>query len=498
MKFFYAAAILLCYGAFCWACWERYRRRQFVGEHADVEDCVVVAYASQSGQAAELARSTAQQLQEGKVAATVLPLNRLSGTALQRSRKILFLVSTYGEGEPPDMATRFAQRYLQRSEHDLSHLRYGVLALGDRQYQHFCGFGHRLCRGLQSQSAQPLFDLVEVDRQDPAALSLWQQRVVGLGGAQAIASNILPAHFSADLKQRRCLNKGSAGAAVYYLSFQPSQSVQWQAGDIACITPGNPLANVQSFMQELKLDGGEPVDCAEGVLPLEQVLVHRRLPESSGVLKGVELDELLKRLPPLPSRDYTIASIPATGAIELLVRQMYDREGRLGLGSGWLTQHAPLYSALQISIRNNPAFHATEPDTPLILIGNGTGMGGLRAHLLEREQCGAHANWLLFGERTAAHDLHFAEDIAAWRRSGHLRRFDATYSRDPGRYRYVQELLLANQHELLRWLDKGAAIYVCGSREGMAAGVDTVLRSILSAAELADLKQQGRYRRDVY
>lgn len=500
MKLFYVCVILLGYGALCWACWYHHRRRQQASdEQAEVSnDDLVIAYASQSGQAAELARCTARQLREGKVAASVLPLSRLDDKLLQRSRKILFVVSTYGEGEPPDMAAGFVRRYLRRSKYNLSHLHYGVLALGDRQYQHFCGFGHSLCRGLQSQAAQPLFELIEVDRQDPAALELWQQRVVGLGGALASPASLLPPTFTSHLQSRYCSNPGSAGAPVYRLRLTPSQPVQWQAGDIACVTPGNPPEEVQNFLQDLGRDGSELVSSAEGQLRLEQVLGHRRLPQLRRELRRLDTADLLRQLPPLPSRDYSIASIAEEGHIELLVRQMRDETGRLGLGSGWLTQHTPLAGEVQIHIRSNPAFHAPDPATPMVLIGNGTGMAGLHAHLRERERRGAHANWLLFGERNAQHDLHFGEDIAAWLKGGHLQRFDTVYSRDSGRYRYVQELLLAHASELQRWLGRGAAIYVCGSRQGMAAGVDAVLKELVTATELADLQSQGRYRRDVY
>lgn len=500
MKPLYVCTILLCYAALCWVCWYHFRRgQQAINGRVDIKnDGLVVVYASQSGRAAELARSTARQLQDGQVPAAVLPLDRLSDALLQQSHKILFVVSTYGEGEPPDMAARFAQRHLGRSGRSLEHLRYAVLALGDRQYQHFCGFGHRLCRGLQGQAAQPLFELIEVDRQDPEALTLWQQRVVALGGAHAAPASLQPGHFPARLQNRACINSGSTGAPVYRLYLTPNQPLQWQAGDIACITPGNTIERVRQFLRALGRQGSEVVDSVEGSLPLEQVLTYRRLPNQHNELQSLPVVELLKHLPPLPKRDYSIASIPEEGHIELLVRQMRDGHGDLGLGSGWLTQNAPLHSELQLSIRSNPAFHSPDPDIPLVLIGSGTGMAGLRAHLREREQRGAHDNWLLFGERNAAYDLHFGEDIAAWCSGGHLQRFDAAFSRDGGRHRYVQELLLANGEELQRWIDRGAAIYVCGGRQGMAAGVDTALKTLLTEATMADLKGRGHYRRDVY
>ncbi len=499
MKFFYACIIVFGYCMFCWYCWYRYRRQHLPEAVPPKEDdALVVAYASQSGQAAALAQSTVRQLGEGCVAVKVLPLDRLDDTLLQRSEKILFVVSTYGEGGPPDMAARFARRYLRAGKRDLSHLRYGILALGDRQYQNFCGFGHQLCQGLQNQAAQPLFDLIEVDRQDPEALSRWQQRVVSLGGARAAPARLMPTDVSTRLVQRSCLNAGSEGAPVYRIGLHPDQPITWQAGDIACITPGNAPDDVQDFIRSLKRDGEEWVDTAEGPARLEQVLTYRRLPKHFQELAQLDLPDLLRQLPPLPSRDYSIASIPDEGEIVLLVRQVRDANSNLGLGSGWLTQHAPLFGTVRVNIRSNPAFHAPNPAQPLILIGNGTGMAGLRAHLRARAQCGANDNWLLFGERNSAHDFHFGDDVVEWQRQGHLQRLDLVFSRDGGQYRYVQALVAANRHALRSWLDRGAAIYVCGGLEGMAAGVEAALISLLTESGLAELREQGRYRRDVY
>ena len=107
-------------------------------------------------------------------------------------------------------------------------------------------------------------------------------------------------------------------------------------------------------------------------------------------------------------------------------------------------------------------------------------------------------NWLVYGERQAAHDAFCAADAAQWRALGMLARADLVYSRDqPGR-RYVQHCLREAADELRRWIADGALVYVCGSREGLAPGVDAALSEVLGAAGLDALIAQGRYRRDVY
>ncbi|KAG1087122.1 hypothetical protein G6F40_013790 [Rhizopus arrhizus] len=115
-------------------------------------------------------------------------------------------------------------------------MQYAVLALGDSEYAQFCGFGHRLDDWLHAQGATPLFDLVEVDNGDPAALRHWQQLLGQLGGGASELPDWSPAEYQPwTLLQREHLNPGSPGGPVYWLRLQPpaGAAVQWQAGDIA-------------------------------------------------------------------------------------------------------------------------------------------------------------------------------------------------------------------------------------------------------------------------
>jgi sulfite reductase (NADPH) flavoprotein alpha-component len=138
---------------------------------------------------------------------------------------------------------------------------------------------------------------------------------------------------------------------------------------------------------------------------------------------------------------------------------------------------------------------------PLILIGNGSGLAGLRSHLRARAMdsiSGASRNWLIFGERNAAHDFYYRDEIEVWQKSGLLTHTDIVFSRDQAQRLYVQDRLRTRAELVKEWLADGAALYVCGSLEGMAAGVETALTEIIGATGVEQLIEQGRYRRDVY
>jgi sulfite reductase (NADPH) flavoprotein alpha-component len=166
------------------------------------------------------------------------------------------------------------------------------------------------------------------------------------------------------------------------------------------------------------------------------------------------------------------------------------------LASGWLTQACPLGGEVAMRLRANSGFHGPAPATPMILIGNGTGLAGLRAHIKER--LAGCETWLLFGERTRAHDAFFDDELQAWTEAGVLSRLDRCFSRDAGDARYVQDLIAGAAEELRAWIARGAAVYVCGSLEGMSRGVHAALEAALGEDAVIQMIEDGRYRRDVY
>lgn len=408
----------------------------------------LIAFASQTGFAADLANRTAQSMQAAGAPVLVASLQDIDEQILRDTRSALFVVSTTGEGDAPDPAAAFVRNVLDSSI-ALKDLNYGVLALGDREYDNYCAFGHRIDQWLRHQGATALFDVVEVDNGDEGALRHWQHQLSVLCNSPDLPDWEPPRYERWRLITRRLVNPDSAGDACFHIELQPpSNSTSWQAGDIAEIDPRSSTWN-----------------------PGQQ---------------------------PLPHREYSIASVPGDGAIHLLVRQMRRPDGEPGLGSGWLTAGAKLGDEIAVRVRANANFHAPQADVPLILIGNGTGIAGLRALLKARIASARHRNWLIFGERNAVHDRFYGEELDGWRAAGQVERIDWVFSRDQPERRYVQDRIRECAEDIRRWVSEGAAIYVCGSLQGMAPGVDAALNEVLSAALLESLASAGRYRRDVY
>lgn len=460
-------------------------------------DSWLIGFASQSGFAEQLAWQSAGQLQAAGMPVQVRSLAELGENDLRQAQRALFVVSTFGDGEAPDSARGFERKVLGQPW-ALDNLHYAVLALGDRQYPHFCGFARRLQAWLAERGANSAFSPVEVDSADPAALQLWQQELAQLTGTQPVAAWQPPSHGNWRLCQRRLLNPGSQGAPVYLLGLRPEQPASWEAGDLVEIMPRNGQQRVASFLAGLGLDPDSPVQLAGLTETLAQALASRNLPTGREHLVGMHAQALLDSLAPIGPREYSIASIASDGVLELIVRQERACDGSLGLGSGWLTEYLPLEGSVGLRVRRNSAFHLPPASVPMVLIGNGTGLAGLRSLLKARIIAGEQRNWLLFGERSRAHDLHCGDELLQWRESGDLARLDLAFSRDQAQKVYVQDVLREQAHELLRWVAEGACVYVCGSQQGMATGVDAVLNEVLGVETVQQLIEDGRYRRDVY
>lgn len=513
------------YVCMCIWIYARHRRNTAPVRTAPDTDWLIV-YASQTGYAQQLASSTAEALRASGLGCTLTPLMHIAATTLQQHARVLFIASTTGEGDAPDNAATFVEQVMPLTL-TLPALRYGILALGDQRYKHYCGFAIQLEAWLQQTGATALFDMIKVNQRDPAALAAWQQALQQSLPQLRYQESYLqqpysqqpasPQQASPDwqpgdtedwvLHSRTCLNTGSSGLPVYHLVLKPARALasgNWRAGDIAEIVPRNPPHLIAAVLDQLTAAQGhasQPTKASNAAgWPGTDLLADRQIHTEwyQGLADPLDITKLAERLPRLGIRSYSIASVPADGQIELLVRESRTGNGAPGVGAGWLCHWAQPGQKIELQIRSNPSFHIPEDDRPMILIGNGTGIAGLRSLIKQRIAQGHTRNWLLFGERSAAVDFHFADDCAAWLHEGSLQQLDTAFSRDGDTVRYVQDLLPAQQTRLRQWVDQGASLYVCGSAAGMAPEVHGMLVKLLGASTMSTLIANGRYRRDIY
>lgn len=225
-----------------------------------------------------------------------------------------------------------------------------------------------------------------------------------------------------------------------------------------------------------------------------------------------EFVSILKKLQP---RLYSIASSPRAhpGEVHLCVGIVrFDTFGRRrgGICSTFLSDRVTAETMPRVYVHGNNAFRPpADGATDAIMIGPGTGIAPFRAFLEDRAANSAVGrNWLFFGNPHRASDYLYEEEIEAWLAAGTLAKCDLAWSRDQKEKLYVQNLMLQNGAELWKWLDGGAAFYVCGDASRMAKDVDHALHQIVeihgkmsaadAAAFVSQLKKTKRYQRDVY
>lgn len=235
---------------------------------------------------------------------------------------------------------------------------------------------------------------------------------------------------------------------------------------------------------------------------------HETLPEKS------EANGLVASLRRLQPRLYSIASSPKAhpDSVHLtvgIVRYALNGRSRKGVCSTFLADRVGEES-LPVFVHSSPAFRPpTDSETPMIMVGPGTGIAPFRGFLQEREAVGARGrHWLFFGDQKSACDFLYRDEIEGFRKRGILHRLDTAFSRDQAEKIYVQHRMLEAAEELWGWLQDGAAFYVCGDAKRMARDVDDALHAVCvqaggltieAAAEyVRELRKAKRYQRDVY
>lgn len=236
------------------------------------------------------------------------------------------------------------------------------------------------------------------------------------------------------------------------------------------------------------------------------------LKEKKTKLTAEELAGLFRKLTP---RLYSIASSQAEVEDEVhltvgLVEYQQGEETRYGGASHYLTHRLEEGDAVKVFIEHNNNFKLPQDDnTPVIMIGPGTGIAPFRSFIQEREARDSEGkNWLFFGDRTFTQDFLYQVEWQKYLKSGVLTKLDVAFSRDQAEKVYVQDRILENAAEVWQWLQQGAYLYVCGDANRMAKDVHEALISVAQGqgklgreqaeAFINDLRKAKRYQRDVY
>lgn len=360
--------------------------------------------------------------------------------------------------------------------------------------------------------------------------------------------------FPATLLVRQKITGRDSEKDVRHIEIDLSGSgLQYRAGDALGVWFENDPAVVDEILAAVSLKGDEPVNAGGQGKTVREALLHdweiglntpqfvQGYAEISGnpELKQAAADasayaaanpiagivsqypaaltaeQLAGLLRPLAPRLYSISSAPEEVGEEVhltvgVLRYEHNGISRTGAASGFLGERLEEEGSVRVFVEENPRFRLPEnPDTPVIMIGAGTGVAPFRAFMQQRAANGdSGKNWLIFGNQHFTQDFLYQTEWQGWAKDGLLNKYDFAWSRDQEEKIYVQHKIREEAAELWQWLQQGAHIYVCGDASRMAKDVEQALLDTIAeqgglSADDADeyldnLRQEGRYQRDVY
>ncbi|MGE6181906.1 assimilatory sulfite reductase (NADPH) flavoprotein subunit [Aeromonas media] len=533
---------------------------------------LTILYGSQTGNAKGVASAIQAQAKAHGLPVTLTSMADYKPKQLKKESHLLVVVSTYGEGEPPESAVDLFEQLKKGKIGKLEGLKFAVLGLGDSSYEFFCQTGKDFDDFLSKAGAERIHELASLDVDYQDAAKAWGEQAVNavaatlsagaatasvagsvqaaVGHSQYHKENPFPARLSVNQK----ITGRDSTKDIRHIEINLEESgITYQPGDALGIWFDNDADLVGEVLALTGLSGDEAT--AQGPLRaaltrhveltrlhggfitgLADISGNAALKDLAGdkaqvnaLVASAQVVDVLKRFPatltaeqlvkllrPLTPRLYSIASAQSEVEEEVhltvgVVRYpQEDGTVRSGGASSYLADRLAEDAEVRVFVEHNDNFRLpANPDTPVIMVGPGTGIAPFRAFMQEREAQGAEGkNWLFFGNPHFTQDFLYQVEWQRYVKSGLLSKISLAFSRDQANKIYVQDRLREAGLELYQWLEAGAHFYVCGDANHMAKDVQEALLDVISdhghksreeAEEyLSELRRAKRYQRDVY
>ncbi|MCH2175843.1 MAG: assimilatory sulfite reductase (NADPH) flavoprotein subunit [Lentisphaeria bacterium] len=538
---------------------------------------LTILFGTQTGNSETVAEMLLAKANEAGIKATMKDIADIKPKQLKNFDHLAFIVSTHGEGDPPDSVIEAHEYISGKKAAKMEGVKYSVLALGDVSYDNYCQTGKDFDEAFARLGAASVVDRADCDVDFEDAAEEWADKVIlefknlfessGSVGTPVAFAASAPVKsqfnkknpFPAEILEQVNLNDEGSLKETYHIELSLEGSgLQYEAGDALGILPTNPADLIEAIIEALPYDADTHVPVADDILELHQALKHHfeitilnkdlvkkyaalvenvdlsKLVEDNdkltsyldgrdvldliqdypvGDLSAVDFTSLLRKLPP---RLYSIASGPAANEDEVhitvgAVRYESHGRSRKGVCSGFLADDVEVGEQVPVYIHPNKNFGLpVDDDTPIIMIGPGTGIAPFRAFVQEREERDAEGkSWLFFGDQHFYSDFLYQTEWLTALKNGSLTKLDVAFSRDQEEKVYVQNRMQENAAELYKWInDEGAYLYVCGDASRMAEDVNQALIQIVASEGNMDeaaatdyvkqLQKDKRYQRDVY
>ena len=533
---------------------------------------LTVLFGTESGNSESLADRSVKEARKRGLRARMVNMADVSPADLAKTKHLLVIVSTWGDGEPPETAAAFHKQFMT-DDIPLAGVKFTVCALGDTSYEKFCHTGKEFDERLAALGGERIAPRQDCDVDFEEPFAAWLENALSTVTPEAstavaavpVAGSALEygkKHpFPAELLEVVLLNgKGSAKETLHLEFSLTGSGMSYEPGDALAVVPVNAPDLVGDILKTAKLGGDETVPVKDGGdKPLAEalrddfditalsrnVLTKLAAAADSGKLRALLADDakdqlreyidgrqivdaihdfapdglpaatltgLFRKLPP---RLYSIASSPLAHPDQVhltvsAVRYFSHERQRKGVCSTYMADLLKAGDTVPVFVQPNKNFRLpADGDTPIIMVGPGTGIAPFRAFVEHRAATGASGrNWLFLGDQHYLYDFLYQLEWQDHLKSGALTRLAVAFSRDQPEKVYVQHRLVEHGADVFAWLEQGAHFYVCGEAARMAVDVHEALISIAGkhggksreAAEqyIEDLKTAKRYHRDVY
>lgn len=542
---------------------------------------LTILYGSQTGNAKSVASDLAAKAKARGMEVKLVAMSDYKPNQLKNEKYLAIVVSTYGEGEPPEGAEKLHAFLSSKKAPKLNDAKITVIGLGDSSYEFFCQTAKDFEERLSALGASVAFEraLLDVDYDDEAAgwidgaVEVFEpilkaaNETAGPAAGIAPSLSLVPAleespynkknPFDAEISVVQKITGRDSDKDVRHVEISLEGSgLHYSAGDSLGVYFLNDAEEIKRLLALLKLNAESKVKVGNESKALDAALIEDYeltqsypafvekygaatnnetligLSEDKAVLRAyiedrqiidiihehpakIDAQTLIDCLRKVQPRLYSIASSQeeVEDEVHLTVAVVdYEAHERSHLGgcSGHLGRRATEGDHIRVYVEHNDNFRLPpSPETPVIMIGPGTGIAPFRAFLQDRDNTGATGdNWLFFGNPHFTQDFLYQVELQSYLKTGLLQKLSVAFSRDQAEKIYVQERIVENGAEVYEWLERGAHLYICGDGSRMAKDVHEALKFVLiEHGKLSDdeadsylerLRDDKRYQKDVY
>ncbi|MFY7900285.1 MAG: diflavin oxidoreductase [Chitinophagaceae bacterium] len=518
---------------------------------------ITIAYGTETGNSKKVATDLATKAKQKGIQTKLVALDQYRLTDLTKEEYFFTVISTQGEGEPPEAAKKFYD-HIHQNGFKVPNMKYGVLALGDTSYPLYCKTGEDVDIQLQKLGGNRIVPLQKCDVDYETDATKWFDAVINslfttdaTNADTAVATVAKPVVtekkpgkkiYEATVLSNINLTATGSTKKAYHIELG-ADDIDYLPGDSIAINPENQPQIVEEILAITQIDGNKTITWKNETATIKELLTTRinisyllekavkqfavianneNIPSTRTdlidllrkyPLNATQFEEFLNSLSFIAPRIYNIASSPNAHGSEVHIIALQDTftvndVAKKGLCTSYF-EGKKEGDTIPFFIQPNKRFRLPAADKDIIMIGPGTGIAPFRSFVAERDALGATGkNWLFFGEENFVTDFYYQTEWQNWFNTGVLTKMSVAFSLNHQKYATVTDKLLQHAAEFFAWINNGAYLYVCGEKDPMSKDVEQAIITIFSevgkmeidaAKKYFDqLKTEGRYMKDVY